>query len=119
MTGTTGDDDVAFRVRRTSVWNDDTAPCAEAYRGTYTAHIYCMLPLAKAMKAPTTDWFRRLANHRPAPGGSVADQLDQPCWFVDLASLSDLEAFIRRHGHVVVAWQSDGPAIEIYDGYRE
>lgn len=113
------DESVLFRVSRTSVWSDETAPCPEAHQGTYTEHRYCTLPLAEAMKAPQTDWFRRLVNHRSAPGGSVADAPDQPCWLVNIDSLADLKAFIARHGHVVVGWQSDGPTIEIYDGYRE
>ena len=108
-----------FRVNRTSEWNQDVMPCPEAYAGTYTEHRYCTLPLAKAMKSPNTAWFRNLVNHRSAPGGSVADAPETPCWFVDLGSLADLEAFIARHGAVVVRWPSDGPTIEIYDGYRE
>lgn len=112
-------EDVRFRVSRVSEWSDEVPPCPEAYQGTYTEHRYCTLPLSQAMKAANTEWFRRLANHRPAPGGSVADALDQPCWFVDIGSLADLEAFVGRHGHVIVDWRSDGPTIDIYDGYRE
>lgn len=111
-----------FRVRRTSHgWGDDIAqPCLEAYRGTFTGHVYCTLPLAKAMTSPNTEWFRKLVNHRPAPGGrSVADRPDQPCWFVDIAGLDGLLDFISRHGMVVVNRESDGVWIEIYDGYRE
>jgi hypothetical protein len=110
---------VALRVRRTSQWGDEVAPCPEAYKGTYTEHAYCTLPLAQAMKAPQTDWFRRLTNQRKAPGGSVGDRPDQPCWFVDIDNLDALLAFIERHGEIVMASRSDGPTIEIYDGYRE
>lgn len=110
---------VTFRVSRTTLWDDEKLPCPEAYAGTYTQHRYCTLPLAKAMKAPTTEWFRSLTNHRSAPGGSVADALNQSCWFVDIEGLAGLKAFIGRHGQVVVDWQSDGPTIDIYDGYRE
>lgn len=108
-----------FRVTRTSVWDDDVQPCPEAYRGTYTQHVYCTFPLDKAMQDPHTDWFRRLTNHRKAPGGSVADCLDVPCWFVKMDGLRDLQEFVTRYGRVIVAWESDGPSIEIYDGYRE
>lgn len=109
---------VRFRVSRTSVWDDAERPCPEAESGTYTQHVYCTLPLAEAMKSPRTSWFRELTNHRPAPGGSVADRPDVPCWFVDL-SMDDLEAFCKRHGDVVIGWGSDGAHLEIYDGYRE
>lgn len=108
-----------FRVTRTTLWSDEVPPCPEAYQGTYTEHRYCTLPLSEAMKAPNTQWFRDLTNHRPAPGGSVADDLDQPCWFVDLGSLADLEAFVGRHGQVIIDYPSDGPHLDIYDGYRE
>lgn len=112
-------DSTAFRVSRVSVWSDEVPPCPEARQGTYTEHRYCTLPLSQAMKAAQTEWFRKLTNHRPAPGGSVADALDVPCWFVDIPDLAALEAFIRRHGQVVLDWPSDGPVIQIYDGYRE
>jgi hypothetical protein len=49
----------------------------------------------------------------------VADRPDMPCWFVDIATLDDLDAFIDRHGSVIVNHLSDGRTIEIYDGYRE
>lgn len=113
---------VTFRVSRTTLWADDVAPCPEAYKGTYTEHAYCTLPLAEAMDpvvAPMTGWFRDLTNHRKAPGGSVADRLNTPCWFVDIDGLAGLQAFIGRYGMVVVDWPSDGPTIDIYDGYRE
>ena len=113
------DERVRFRVSRTSVWSDEVAPCPEAYQGTYTQHHYCTLPLAKAMNASTTAWFRSLTNHRSAPGGSVADAPNQPCWFIDIDGLAGLREFISRHGKVIVDWPSDGPTIEIYDGYRE
>ncbi len=109
----------AFRVSRTTLWSDEIPPCPEAYEGTYTEHCYCTLPLSQAMKAANTDWFRRLTNHRKAPGGSVADAPDRPCWFVDIPDLDALMAFIDRHGRVVIDHPTDGPTIDIYDGYRE
>jgi len=109
---------VRFRVSRTSQWSDDESPCPEAARGTYTEHVYCTLSLTEAMKSPLTQWFRELTNHRKAPGGSVADRLNKPCWFVDL-SMTDLEAFCKKYGDAVVGWGSDGPHLEIYDGCRE
>lgn len=110
-----------FRVTRTSLWTTEVPPCPEAYEGTYTDHGFCTLPLAKAMKAPNTGWFRALTNHRSAPGGgSVADRPDQPCWFVDIENLDALIAFSDRLGEVIVSSSFEGdPTIEIYDGYRE
>ena len=108
-----------FRVKRTSEWDDEVQPCPEAERGTYTQHAYCTLPLKKAMVASNTEWFRRLTNQRSAPGGSVGDRLDRPCWFVDLDTMDDLLAFMARHGSVILKRESDGDTLEIYDGYRE
>jgi hypothetical protein len=110
---------VKFRVTRTSTY--DEKPCPEAVEGTYTQHLYCTLPLKKAMVAPNTEWFRHpnLCNQRKAPGGSVADKPGVKAWFVEVPHLIDLMAFIGRHGSVVIDRPSDGPTIEIYDGYRE
>lgn len=109
-----------FRVTRTSAFgSEDKPPCTEAVRGAYTAHSYCTLPLDEAMKSDRTAWFRKLENHRPAPGGCVADRPDTPCWFVEFDCLDGLMEFIARHGDVVIQKRSDGVEIEIYDGYRE
>ena len=108
-----------FRVKRTSVWNDDVPPCPEAVRGTYTQHVYCTLPLKEAMRSERTDWFRRLTNQRSAPGGSVGDRENQPCWFVEFDNLDQLLAFAHEHGDLVLKRESDGSSIEIYDDYRE
>ncbi len=41
-------------------------------------------------------------------------------WYVEIGSLEELIAFIRRHGRIVLTPVEQGPDhIEIYDDYRE
>lgn len=68
---------------------------------------------------------------RPCPEASsvvIKDGMghDAKIWYVELATLDDLLAFIKKHGDIVVSEATDSYLppdmifwIEIYDGYRE
>lgn len=105
-----------FRVRRTSVWDDETAPCPEATRAEYREWIYWTLPPAQIVKkhpslASTTV--------EKAPGGSRSARTSTG-WWIELDTLDDLLAFQARHGPLVIeSAGQDDPTIEIYDDYRE
>ena len=109
-----------YVVRRTSVWDDDVAPCAGAYKRKYT------YVDARTFKSPEEHdsklcdrWADLGTNHRIMPYG-IARDFERDAWFIHV---DDLMAFVAEHGSVVLSIDASHnppmPSIEIYDGYRE
>jgi len=74
------------------------------------------------MKFEITRISDSLSNKKPCEGaysepvkGDWLGRKNQ--WFIDFNSLEELLKFIEKEGHIVVS--NYGPAIEIYDDYRE
>jgi hypothetical protein len=105
-----------FRVTRTSVWSNETQPCPEAQADDYQHWTYWTLsPTKLADRYPLID----SATIEKAPAGSRSSKT-QRGWFVDIATIDDLAAFLQRHGSVVIEYdRQETPTLEIYDNYRE
>lgn len=112
-----------FYVNRTSEWGDNQ-PCPQATLEPYvrvdrrTADDPKKIPMYHGTDG---DWYKEGRNHR-VENGQIARDFDDKAWFVEIDTLDALVAFAKEHGQLVLAhedWPTDGPSIEIYDGYRE
>jgi hypothetical protein len=124
-----------YIIERTSLWDDKVSPCDEAV----LTDVIKTESLAKsAVDNPrwrqAKQWYTApgYENHREVKvGGGIQLRRDIQgyTWIVELWSLDELHAFIRKHGELVVShWTDDlsfvdgskpDGKIEIYDNYRE
>ena len=112
-----------FHISRTSQW-DDKQPCTEAFRDSYTridvrgADDPAKMPMAKGK---TAWWYDDGTNHR-VENGHIKRDFAEKDWFIELADMDALLAFISTEGSLVIqpCWSNRNEmAIEIYDYYRE
>ena len=107
-----------YLCTRTSAY--DMKPCEEAFRvlivNTDTRHF------DDPKKIPANcgtdgDWYTKGTNHRVEGGKIRRDLGTKEEWAVEL---TDLQAFVDKHGECVVGRDLDGfCTMEIYDTYRE
>ena len=113
-----------FHVSRTSLWDHEEPPCAEAFRDTYTRiDVRNTGDPAKipAFKGKSAWWYEDGTNHRVEDGHIKRDFVDKD-WFIELADMDALLAFMAAEGSLVIqpCWYNASELeIEIYDGYRE
>lgn len=68
----------------------------------------------------TSDWAGKKQPCKNAYQKSEQDDWGNPLWFVDVATIDDLQALMIETGHPIILLDGDyGDEIEIYDGYRE
>lgn len=121
-----------FKIERTSLWDDDVAPCPEATKGevdrwdirTFKSPEEHDAKLADRMGA----WHDRGTDHTVITGprggaqGIKRKVESEAAWYVEIATLEDPWAFSEQHGELILKTaRADGvtPTIEIYDNYRE
>jgi hypothetical protein len=115
-----------FIISRTSGWDSGPkAPCDEAYHEMVLETQKMREPAEQFMASGKyyTWWRSDGINHRVEDGYAVRD-MEIYTWFVDIASLYDLQRFIEKYGDVVIMVLKDGKhagmmEVEIYDNYRE
>lgn len=68
----------------------------------------------------TSDWDGKKQPCKNAYQKSGQDDWDNPLWFVDVATIDDLQALMMETGCPIILFDGDyGDEIEIYDDYRE
>lgn len=69
------------------------------------------------------EWYEEGYNHRVENGRIVRDMEPQFAWYIEIGSLKQLVNLMQEHGEIILRETPltgiDGPAIEIYDDYRE
>ena len=112
-----------FKVRRTSEWGDKK-PCKEAKRITlenWHTRTCTELEFNDRFSHQEGLWQDRGKNHQITKEGYITRQMeDIKAWGVEFSSLSDLVAFAKEYGELVISVSSgDMVELEIYDDYRE
>jgi hypothetical protein len=122
-------EDVRFAVTRTSVYDDEKAPCREAVKGTlaYWDNRTCK-SFEEFERSQGHSFLDRGTEHQIVygpRGGAVGIQRrthDRTAWFIEFDSLDALMAFREKYGDLILTsafGNEDQPSIEIYDGWRE
>lgn len=111
-----------FAVRRTSLWEDDKPPCANAVLEpvTYIDRRTVDDPAKLKNRLDKEDWYERGSNHR-VENGMITRDIPSQDWFVEM-EWDDLKEFCELHGRIVLSryWRNSAYwQIEIYDDYRE
>ena len=117
-----------FLVTRTSSHNFELKPCEGAVQGPFTR--VDMRTWESPEKIPAgmggaVWWESEGTNHRNIKVGRIryiARDFQEQRWYVELATLDDVMAFIDKYGACIIEpcfQNSDVMEIEIYDGYRE
>ena len=126
-----------FVVSRTSLYGDGK-PCDEATAGTIdrwdtrtcSEAEFNRKQLGRDIRMRgdaevegSSDWRDEGTDHKSLPNGYITRNVGpEPVWFIEIDSLDELIAFQEKQGDLVLTestWNSDEPAIEIYDGWRE
>ena len=115
-----------FHVSRTSQWDHEEPPCAEAFRDTYTRidtrTTDDPAKITAHRKKSTAWWYNNGTNHRVENGQIKRDFPGESQWAIELSDLDALIAFMHRYGSLVIETHWDNPGtveLEIYDNYRE
>ena len=112
-----------FVITRTSFYSDETPPCDGVKREVLTRTVR-IAPTARGEHAnwPAIErhWRSFGRNHRDE-GETLAKEIDQEHWVIEIFTLAKLLDFAARHGgSLVVDHDGDGaPSVEIYDEPRE
>lgn len=113
-----------FIVTRTSEGfislDDDprsSAPCPEAFKATVRVVDRRSVDHPSKLTMGEKTWYERGTNHRIENGHIYRDLGIESVWVV---AVSDIVAFVDKHGDVIVSRNNNGFAtLEIYDTYRE
>jgi len=112
-----------FIISKTSLWDDEIAPCNGAKKEDLTYLDYRTvktLEEARKHKGINTpkSWFAEGRNHRKETGMVVRD-LERKFWTIEI---DDIMEFFEKHGDLVICTSNckEYPIeIEIYDSWRE
>ena len=109
-----------FRVTRTSMYDDDNAPCEEAIKEL------CIRIDERNVDDPMKNkyigikWYEEGSNHRVENGHIKRDFVDY-AWFIEINSLKQLLEMKIKYGDIMISnSRLDEPhIIEIYDSWRK
>lgn len=118
-----------FRIKRTSVWDDDVCPLKGAKQEP------CFRVDERTFKSPeehdarlcgpnkhTLPWLEEGLAHRKTKVG-IARDFPATTWTIEIDSLDALVKLSAKVGEIIVkpysCWAKGLGEIEIYDGYRE
>lgn len=113
---------IRFRVTRASNSDDTQRPCHEAvpevavFTCNYTLEEFTRITGCSSVFTAGSQ-YRVVADELGIPTGAERD-VEITNWYVTLSTLSELLAFMERHGRVVIDNGCDGLSIEIYDAYE-
>lgn len=111
-----------FMVSRTSNYGQ-CPPCEGARQETYLRVDERTVddPAKLNLFENETDWYGLGCNHR-IENGHIKRDYECKGYFIDIANLEELLAFMDTHGPIVIQKTNTNPQmreIEIYDDYRE
>lgn len=107
-----------FLVTRTSLWSEER-PCEEAKLEQFTKVEEWSVDDPQKLYLGET-WYRHGVNHR-VENGKIKRDFHVKRWFVEINTLEELLAFMRRHGRIILHPElvSHDIEIEIYDVWRD
>lgn len=111
-----------FHIKRTSIY-DDKCPYDKASKEQYIRIDERTIDSPEKFKwqGDKEGWYTKGTNHRVENGHIKRDFIDYD-WFVEINTMEELinlKNEVKEELVIRNAWESDMPAIEIYDDYRE
>lgn len=118
-----------FIITRTSVWGDDSSPCAEAKKEqiarTEVRTFHSPEEFDKKFAEREGAWLSVGTNHRIGRNGYICRDRDmEDVWIIEVNSIEELIVLSQKYGRIIVEdcrliSNDKYPTIEIYDTYRE